>query len=583
MKKNNIKKIFFEISLLLLLFIFNNIFISSTLFIFKISISEVNSIISFVLTMVLYILYSLKNKTNYKQMLICLLSFISILSLSIYISSITYDTSWDGNSYHKTAVGVLKNGWNPVYENIEEFNKSNYNKEKVNGTHDIWNNHYAKGAWIYAANIHSLTNNIESGKSINIIVLFAVLLIVISYCLRKSNFWKSLIISLLVTMNPVSLSQIFTFYNDGLIYGFIVILITILLMLVEEKENNTLYCIIITIILPILINIKFTGFAYGGITTFFFYVYIMLNSKMRKEKIKHLTIAGIISVLLGVGLLGYSTYIKNTINNGHPFYPLFGENKVDIMTTNQPKEFGNMNRIKKFIYSNFSESNNITYFQDENVSLKIPFTYSEKELGYLTIPDLRIGGFGVLFGGILLLSSVVIIIGMYFMFFKDKKIFYKLLTILLMIIALILILDESWWARYLPQIYIIPFIAVYLLESFRKKKINRLISAFIIISLFVNIIIFARYNFGPKFENYSNINKELLVKETEEIYVYTESFNGAVFNLYDKGYKINIVSDIEKIDTNKYTKKKIYNDMLTIFTEKKTEKKNLNKIKGVTK
>ena len=29
----------------------------------------------------------------------------------------------DSNTYHKTAIGALKNGWNPVYENIEDVVK----------------------------------------------------------------------------------------------------------------------------------------------------------------------------------------------------------------------------------------------------------------------------------------------------------------------------------------------------------------------------------------------------------------------------------------------------------------------------
>ena len=44
--------------------------------------------------------------------------------LTIFASNV-YDLSEDGNTYHKTAIGSLKNGWNPFYEDNYEFNKEN--------------------------------------------------------------------------------------------------------------------------------------------------------------------------------------------------------------------------------------------------------------------------------------------------------------------------------------------------------------------------------------------------------------------------------------------------------------------------
>ena len=39
-----------------------------------------------------------------------------ILILLILIAGLFFDTSYDGNNYHKTAVGLLKEGWNPLEE-----------------------------------------------------------------------------------------------------------------------------------------------------------------------------------------------------------------------------------------------------------------------------------------------------------------------------------------------------------------------------------------------------------------------------------------------------------------------------------
>jgi len=572
MKKEQIKNILFNASVLLIMFIFMNIFISSTLFIFKISINKMNCILALIITIVLFIIYSLIKKENLKNNIISILLFLILMTISLIISNSVYDSSWDGNSYHKTAIGALKNGWNPNYEQIEEFNESDKNEQKNVLTHKIWNNHYPKAVWIFSANIYSITENIESGKSINFMMLFALLLMTISYTLKKFNICLSVIVSILVTLNPVSVSQLFTYYNDGLIYMYIIALITVLLNLLEE-DNELINYTTIVIILATLINIKFTGFAYAGITTLFFYIYILLNKKSKKSKIIKLTIAGILSLIIGVGLIGYSTYIKNFINNGHPFYPLFGEEKIDIITNNQPKEFKDMNRFKKFVLANFSESNNITYQVDDDVTLKIPFTIKKNEFSALSTCDLRIGGFGVLFSGIFIISVIIILVGMYFMYFSSKKTFFKISIILLLLTSLVIILEEAWWARYLPQLYILPFIAIYFLYYFDKKKISNILIVFLILLLSTNLSLFFKYNMLYRIRVSNSIRSEINLLNNENIInVYSKAFDGAIYNLYDKKLKVNIIQDTKEYENDEYINKLIYCEKLNIYELKEKEK-----------
>ena len=76
------------------------------------------------------------------------------------------------------------------------------------------------------------------------------------------------------------------------------------------------------------------------------------------------------------------------------FYPLFGENKVDIITYNQPYDFKEKGQIEKFIISVFSEGSNIDYRQSihgEKIKIKIPFTLSKQEIMRYSQLDLRQG------------------------------------------------------------------------------------------------------------------------------------------------------------------------------------------------
>ena len=568
MMKNNtkdIKEFLFNVGLMIIFFIFLTIFVSSTLFFVKISINKYTFLTSLALTYILSTIILVKKKNNIKKIGLTILTFSLILLSTILISANTYDLSWDGNSYHKAAIGELKNGWNPLYEGIEDFNMSEDNILKLAGTHDIWCNHYAKGQWIFAANVYSITNNIESGKCINLLAMVSVLLISLSYFISKINVILGILISLLLAINPITLMQMFTYYNDMLIYSFIIILLICMQNIIENKNIKTNYLLLFFSIC-ILINIKFTGLAYAGFIMVIYYIYIIFKKQLREKNIKFMTFLGIISVIIGIFLIGSSTYVKNFIDHGHPLYPLFGENKQDIMTSNQPAIFSQMNRIEKFIYANFSKSQNLTAYQQENPTLKIPLTYTEAELYQLSIPDLRIGGFGVLFGGILIISIIVIIIGLYFLYFKNKKLFAQIGIIIGTITLLILILDESWWARYMPQLYVVPIVAILILYIFKGRKINIIMLSLISILLIINTGIIIRYNTIVNIKKFNEVKTELkTLKNDESLLLYTTDFNGAMFNIYDinKNIKILLTLDDAKKESKLY-----YNNMIEIIEKR---------------
>lgn len=78
----------------------------------------------------------------------------SICSLSAHF---LFDLSWDGQTYHQTAILQLHDGWNPYYATLSNTVQ-----------HSIWANHYPKASWIMAATILNFTNSIEASKCINL-------------------------------------------------------------------------------------------------------------------------------------------------------------------------------------------------------------------------------------------------------------------------------------------------------------------------------------------------------------------------------------------------------------------------------
>jgi len=203
-------------AIILLVFIGINILLTSLLFLCHISISYINIFASIILTAIfIYFFYKYKSKI---QCIIASIIAIIVFAISIYICSHTYDTTWDGNTYHKLAIGMLKDGWNPVYQSAESFINDDVTNIGIedDGRNSIWIEHYPKASWIFSANIYSVTNNIESAKIINILIMYVAFGIIINYLYKKTNIIFLFLISLLVCINPISIVQAFSYYIDGL-------------------------------------------------------------------------------------------------------------------------------------------------------------------------------------------------------------------------------------------------------------------------------------------------------------------------------------------------------------------------------
>ena len=53
---------------------------------------------------------------SWKTLLVSILLGTIVFSVSVYCLGKIYDTTQDGNTYHKLAVGSMKNGWIPLRE-----------------------------------------------------------------------------------------------------------------------------------------------------------------------------------------------------------------------------------------------------------------------------------------------------------------------------------------------------------------------------------------------------------------------------------------------------------------------------------
>ena len=501
------------------------------------------------------IVYLIKNKLlpNKKKIITILIYGFLILVLP-FIYTKTYDLSVDGNAYHKTAIAFLKNGWNPLYESARKFQKNNDKVIPIAKEHnqDLWMEHYPKATWIVAATMYEMTGNIESGKCITLVL--SIMLLIISYnCLKKiiDKKW-ALIISIAITLNPIVLGQLFTYYVDG-VMGICYIIELLLLINIKPTtkiEKSTIINLIA--ICCIFVNLKFTGLLCSGVIAAIYYFYwLIINRKNNfKEVFKRLTLMFVAVFALSIFIVGSNSYVQNTVEHHNPLYPLIGKDKYDIVTTMEPKNFNNQSKIKKFIVSTLSKTENVSGGGYTNT--KIPFIIYKEEITNLYSPDVRIAGFGP-YNALIAIISIILFTWLGILLYKKEKENFKYLLLpLLTIIVTVILVGESWWARYVPQLYIIPISILLLtiyLRKYYKKKLFIVPSIVLSAVLLVNISCFL-YIDAKEAIGFISIYKDIRqMKKVDNLKLklggYTDLY-GYYYTLSDNGVKYTISNDVPK-------------------------------------
>lgn len=139
---------------------------------------------------------------------------LAVVSGSVGIAGLVFDASFDGQAYHQEAVLQMLDGWNPIRDPGGAYESSNLYAPYSN---ELWIEHYPKGAWLESAAIVAATGRIESGKAPNLILLIASFMVVFAAMLLTlpSRRWLALLFAAVLALNPVAVTQLFTFYIDG--------------------------------------------------------------------------------------------------------------------------------------------------------------------------------------------------------------------------------------------------------------------------------------------------------------------------------------------------------------------------------
>ncbi len=556
-----VSKRMWNISLLIMYTIFCNLCIATLLELFHISISVITLPFS-VLTAVVICRYIGEQEDN-KGKTKTILCFLFVFATLTFIAGHIYSNDWDGNAYHKMAVGFLKNGWNPLYESSEAFSSRYFGNSDVPSM-SMWVDHYGKGSWYFAASVYALTRNIECGKVYNLLAVVAFFGVFFNYLQERysGRYISNIVVAFLATANPIIIAQSFEYYVDGFLGTMLFVLIIGLTLYIDDTVSNNKKKAW-SVILPsmvILGNIKFTGLMYGGIFCVIFFLYNVIRNWKTVSFGKHIKsmFNFIIVAVITIIWVGGSTYIRNFMQHGNPLYPLAGVGKVDVVTSNSPMGFKNKPSVYKLFYSVFGKSENLGYIEERPLpELKIPFTTSAQEIkGCVSSGDVRIGGFGVFFSGLLLIALLILIIWLIRAFINraagevHKYIIMYTGTIIVMLVAV----SDSWWARYSPYMYMLLILALVIMVYYGEENIRwRILRGLFVLVLVVNNLIFLYRPYAYIKGSYV-VEQQFKELENTTITVVNEySFPGLLFDLEDRNIRFNLVyGDDQKADQTLY-------------------------------
>jgi hypothetical protein len=441
--------------------------------------------------------------------------------LSGVLSAYILDTSWDGQWYHQAAIDKLSTGWNALHTPFYALTRqdtSNFVLNRFNTANYMFVQHYPKFSWITGAVICKCTGYIETAKMINFLIAGAAF----SYsCYLLRPFIRKkivlILVSLLLTLNPVLVTQIFSDYVDGNVAGLLMlILLTLVSLELQPEEWPTIKWIILGSCIVMVSNLKFTGLAFAAVILFVFSLYWIARRQPLALLSKK---AGILALffILAFFVFGYNPYVTNYLSEKDFFYPAREKKAAAMFASNRPPALQGKGSAEKLLISLFSQSANETTAFSDTITVdtanlarplwKFPFSIHWKEITFFSTPDVRLGGFGPLFQLSLWLSVFLLALTV----IRRGKSPFSLLqgAVFLAVLATVLLFPDSWWARFCPLIFILPFICMLPVLTdgqSRKDKPLSLLSGAILVVLLANLVMIATYNAG------ANIFKTMVIR-----------------------------------------------------------------------
>ncbi len=407
-----------------------------------------------------------------------------------------FDAVW----YHHDAVYQLAKGWNPYDRNLTA-NETSYC--------EFYLNYFPKGYWIFGAIIYKFTHTIEAAKGMDLALMLACAMILCGGLLKQNFGWsnaKSVFVGLLISLNPISIINAFSFYVDGPIASLLSLGIFFSLAQLYGRDNKA--WLIAFVCFGVLFHLKFTGTAFSILFMGGFFLLLIVKEKLFwKQWMIRFTIFSILVVLI----LGFHPFISNTIHKGHPFFPAIENDEIKVFKmTSYPADFIGKDRFTKFVTALFAEIG--WHGTPDKSTPKELFSIKGTEFYGKGIPDL--GALGPIFGEFFSLSIIAFIVSLLFLNNRKRK--FQYLLGFLFFLFTFFINQEAWVFRYIPHLWLL---SVLILLPLWETQYGKYLGIAIMLGLFVNLGIVAQEAYKGQSEQNKQLNTIFdLLRGKEDIY-----------------------------------------------------------------
>lgn len=386
-------------------------------------------------------------------------------------ASRVFDLSFDGQTYHQSAVRLLANGWNPVW----------FAQHVTALPNGLYIETLPKGAWIVEAMIVQATGSLESAKGLGFVMLAGAFLLAwpALECLGVRS-RAAMTIAGLAAASPIAMVELMSFYVDGLVVSALVMSIALIILWMSSEGEGLEPALVL--IAAFLVNLKFTGGVYAAVLAV---AAAMIIAATTPHRLRRAIALGGFAASIAL-LEGLNPYVTNTMHHGHPAYPGAGAGAVPVVALVwRDRAFAARSAPVQLITSIFAQST------DDDAAapvLKIPFTIHARELAAFFTVDTRLAGWGPWYsaGFVLALGMLVLAVVR-----GDKRAPFLLGASVVLTVSALAV-PAAGYARYAPQLWL-ACIPALLLDDLRSWA-SRALAAVLI----VNIVIVSVTSLGAQ-------------------------------------------------------------------------------------
>ena len=289
---------------------------------------------------------------------------------------------------------------------------------------------------------------------------------------------KCIVYSLGFSFTMITIRQLTSYYFDFIGYYVFTMTLMSVYILVFYKRYKKIGYWGLTCSIIFASAMKYNMLFWTGYIVFVS-IFILLMRKKYKKAIKIGLFSSVIAIF-SVVVVSYNPFVTNYLDHDNPVYPLYDKySKVgdDPERSAQPLYILNSPRYKQILYSYTqrpsSDMNSLHYI--------IPYNITKENIYCSGNPDAKIGGGGFFFIELLLLTFFTFIL-----FRKgDYYIFFLFFVIFLISTLFILPLGTSF--RYVPFIYLLPFVALLYTEQNGFPRFAVVVRRLLILFLVLNV------------------------------------------------------------------------------------------------